>query len=118
MKEALELLEQAAATMRERSAERDTEKERAMARTVAIFKAMFPHSTMTEYEGWMFMLALKIARAHGGSFREDDYIDAPAYIALAGECRAVSDEQNKQTFQSSFVLSEEDIERINERMSK
>jgi hypothetical protein len=98
MKEAPELLEQAAATMRERSAERDTDKERAMTRTVAIFNSMFPDKALTEYEGWMFMVALKLARAHGGSYREDDYIDAPAYLALAGECRATTEgRSNEQT---------------------
>lgn len=86
--DAAALLERAASTMRERSVERDTEKERAMARTVAIHNAMFPdRPPMTEYEGWMFMLNLKLARAHGGAFREDDYLDAAAYAALAAECR-------------------------------
>jgi hypothetical protein len=74
--------------MLERSVERDTEKERAMARTVALFNAAFPATApMTEYQGWMFMLFLKMARAHGGKFREDDYLDMAAYSALAGECR-------------------------------
>lgn len=85
--DAPDLLEKAAITMRERSAERDTEKERAMAKTVAIFNAMFPHRELTEYEGWMFMFCLKMARAEGGAFRLDDYIDGAAYIALAAECR-------------------------------
>lgn len=76
--------------MRERSAERDTEKERAMAKTVAMFNAAFPKNPITEYQGWLFMLFLKLSRAEGGSFREDDYIDGAAYVALAGECRDLS----------------------------
>lgn len=96
MLEAPDLLEKAAATMRERSFERDTEKERAMQRTIAIQNAMFPDRPMSEYEGWMFMLNLKIARAHGGSFREDDYLDMAAYAALAGECRARANEEQVQ----------------------
>lgn len=88
MLEAPDLLEKAAEIMRDRSAERDTEKERAMAKTVAMFNAAFPDKALTEYEGWLFMFFLKIARAHGGRFREDDYIDGAAYVALAGECRA------------------------------
>jgi hypothetical protein len=92
MLEAPALLEKAAATMRERSAERDTEKERAMARTVALFNAAFPVLGITEYQGWMFMLFLKMARAHGGNFREDDYLDMAAYAALAGECRGIETE--------------------------
>ena len=86
MTNALDLLEKAAATMRERSVERDVEAERSMARTVRSFNAQFG-TNMTEYQGWMFMVHLKLARAEGGNFREDDYLDAAAYIALAGECR-------------------------------
>lgn len=93
MLEAPDLLEKAAAIMRDRSAERDTEKERAMAKTVAMFNAAFPDAALTEYQGWMFMFFLKIARAHGGCFREDDYIDGAAYVALAGECRAASTQE-------------------------
>lgn len=88
MIEAPDILQTAAATMLERAAERDTQKERAMARTVAIFNAAFPERQLTEYEGWMFMLFLKMARAHGGYFRLDDHIDMTAYAALAAECRA------------------------------
>lgn len=86
MTDAADLLLRARETMLERSVERDTEKERAMAKTVAMFNAQFG-TNMTEYQGWMFMLSLKLARAEGGSFREDDYLDAAAYAALAGECR-------------------------------
>lgn len=86
MTEAPALLEKAAATMRERSAERDVDKERAITKAVALFNAQFGTS-MTEYQGWMFMVHLKLSRAEGGNFREDDYIDAAAYIALAAECR-------------------------------
>ncbi len=91
MLEAPDLLEKAAATMRERSSERDTEKERAMAKTVAMFNAAFPKNHITEYQGWLFMFFLKLSRAEGGSFREDDYIDGAAYVALAGECRALQE---------------------------
>jgi hypothetical protein len=88
MLEAPNLLMKARETMLERSAERDVEKERAMKKTVDMFNAAFPSTKpVTEYQGWMFMLFLKLARAHGGNFREDDYVDASAYVALAGECR-------------------------------
>lgn len=102
MTEAPEMLEKAAATMRERSAERDTEKERAMAKTVAMFNAAFPSTQpMTEYQGWLFMFFLKLSRAHGGSYREDDYIDGAAYIALAGECREQMAEKYLQHIKNS-----------------
>lgn len=86
MTDAADLLARARDTMLERSTERDTEKERAMSKTVKVFNAQFG-TNITEYQGWMFMVALKLARAEGGNFREDDYLDAAAYIALAGECR-------------------------------
>lgn len=112
MIEAPDILEKAAATMRERSAERDTEKERAMARTVAMFNAAFPDTPLSEYQGWMFMLFLKMARAHGGSFRLDDYIDMSAYAALAAECRALAEAP------PSHGMSEEALMAAHERLSR
>lgn len=103
MLEAPDLLEKAATTMRERSAERDTNKERAMNKTVAIFNAAFPQNSITEYQGWMFMFFLKLARAEGGSFREDDYIDGAAYIALAGECRALQENPPTRSIDSATL---------------
>jgi hypothetical protein len=41
---------------------------------------------MTDREGWIFMALLKLSRAQGGAHHIDDYLDAAAYIALAGEC--------------------------------
>jgi hypothetical protein len=85
MMKAPDLLAKARETMLERSVERDVKEERAMKRTVDLFNAAFGTS-MTEYQGWMFMVFLKLARAQGGAYREDDYLDMAAYVALAGEC--------------------------------
>lgn len=100
------LLQKARETMLERSTERDTEKERAMAKTVAMFNASFG-TKMSEYEGWMFMLFLKMARAHGGSFREDDYLDMAAYAALAGECRGQCQPEPMSEEQLNAILRQE-----------
>lgn len=46
---------------------------------------------MSESEGWMFMMALKMARMTGGEFRLDDYLDLVGYGVLLTEC--VTEEQ-------------------------
>lgn len=83
--DAVELLVQASDAIHQRAALRDQPTgERSMARAVAAFNAL--HDTrMTEREGWEFMAVLKLARANGGTFHVDDYIDMAAYAGLAGE---------------------------------
>ena len=41
--------------------------------------------SLTEEEGWIFMVFLKLARSQQGEFKLDDYVDMAAYAALAGE---------------------------------
>ena len=61
--------------------------ERSMAHTVAMFNAYRGDSApISELDGWMFMVFLKIARSAAGTFHGDDYIDGAAYLALAAEC--------------------------------
>lgn len=79
-----EILDTAAECIGNRAAERDTDAERSMAATVTSFNAMY-NTELTEEQGWMFMVFLKAARAKGGDFRLDDYVDGAAYFALAGE---------------------------------
>lgn len=55
-----------------------------MKRTVNAFNALTGH-TLTEQEGWLFMVTLKAARAMAGSHNPDDYEDGAAYFALTGE---------------------------------
>lgn len=74
-----------------RAAERDRGAERSMARTVQTFNSL-TGMKMTEREGWVFMVLLKLARAEAGNFREDDYIDCAAYAMLAGECASYPDD--------------------------
>lgn len=77
-----------------RGAERDkADGERSMRRTVAAFNALTGHN-LTEVEGWLFMVALKAARATAGGHKLDDYIDGAAYFALAGECAEVANNGN------------------------
>jgi len=83
---AIRILEDAAATMRERAAQRDKpEGERSMAATVAAFNALTGHN-LSERDGWFFMVVLKMSRACATpTGRPDDYIDLVAYGGLAGE---------------------------------
>lgn len=81
-----QILTQAAATVAQRGTERDqADGERSMRRTVLAFNALTGRD-LSEVEGWLFMVALKAARATAGGHKLDDYLDGAAYFALAGEC--------------------------------
>jgi hypothetical protein len=82
-----DILFQARQAINDRASERDVEAERSMKRAVAIFNA-YSGRDLTETDGWMFMLCLKMARSKSGAFQKDDYIDMCGYAALAGECDA------------------------------
>lgn len=93
---AKEIGEVAVATISARAAERDSgEGERSMASAVKAFNAMTSVG-LTETEGWLFMVLLKISRSRRGKFVVDDYIDGAAYMMLAGECEQKLAEKNKQ----------------------
>lgn len=83
-------LRQAADTIQQRAASRDLPQgERSMARAVAAFNGLVGGDRrLTEHEGWLLMVCLKMARATAGAFNPDDYVDMAAYGALAGECQA------------------------------
>lgn len=89
---AQDILRQSAQHIDDRAATRDqAEGERSMARTVAAFNALTGHA-LTERDGWLFMVALKAARAtNTPTGIPDDYQDGAAYFALAGECVAGND---------------------------
>lgn len=83
---AQDILRQSAQHIEDRAKSRDQEGgERSMARTVTAFNALTGH-TISERDGWLFMVILKAARACGTpTGLPDDYEDAAAYVALAGE---------------------------------
>jgi hypothetical protein len=80
------ILRAAAQHLQDRAALRDQPAgERSMARTVSAFNALTGHA-ISERDGWLFMVALKAARAcTTPSGIADDYQDGAAYFALAGE---------------------------------
>lgn len=80
-----EFLKQGQTEMEDRAVTYDNpEGERSMGKTVAMFNALTGLS-MTEEQGWKFMVCLKLVRSEQGEFRGDNFIDGAAYFALAGE---------------------------------
>lgn len=83
---AKEILNKAIKAMEQRSQLRDNpDGERSMARTIEAFNAITGRE-LTEREGWMFMILLKMVRGFQGKYHEDDYVDGAAYFGLLGEC--------------------------------
>ncbi len=84
---AAQILNEAVAIMAERGKSYDKsggEAERSMPKIVAMFNALTGHE-LTPEQGWKFMCCLKLARSEQGEYREDNYLDGAAYMALAGE---------------------------------
>ena len=80
------LLMAAEATLQQRGNDYDQPQgERSMAHCVRVYNAITGQQ-MSEREGWLFMMALKLARAQKGAPKADTYIDMSAYGALLGEC--------------------------------
>jgi len=78
-------LKQAYHHLKNRATLRDSpEGERSMATCVEAFNAV-TGKELTETEGWMFMIQLKLARSRNGKYHEDDYEDIVAYAALMAE---------------------------------
>jgi len=85
-KEAPDILREAADLIDQRAADRDVEKERSMSTAVKLFNAISSEE-LSEYDGWLFMACLKLARNKKGTmtFNRDHLLDAMAYLALALE---------------------------------
>lgn len=91
---AVQILNEAVAIMAERGKSYDKsggEAERSMPKIVAMFNALTGHK-LTPEQGWKFMCCLKLARSEQGEYREDNYLDGAAYMALAGEEAEASSE--------------------------
>lgn len=84
---AVQILNKAVSIMAERGKSYDRsggEAERSMPKIVAMFNALTGHE-LTPEQGWKFMCCLKLATSEQGEYREDNYLDGAAYMALAGE---------------------------------
>ncbi len=80
-----EILRKAAEIMEDRSEQRDLDAERSMFKAVSTFNVL-SGAALTENDGWLFMVCLKLARAQQGKLNVDDWLDAAAYCALTLEC--------------------------------
>lgn len=80
------ILRSVAKLIEDRASDRDVEKERSISTTVELFRTITGHQ-LSEYEGWLFMVCLKLARNRKGTgvFNEDHLLDAMGYLALALE---------------------------------
>jgi hypothetical protein len=85
---ASQILTTAAGHLKDRASTYDQPQgERSIGKTVAMFRAL-TGVEMTEEQGWLFMVCLKMVRAQQGGYRADSYEDGAAYFALAGESAA------------------------------
>jgi hypothetical protein len=81
-----ELLAQAATILQQRGDERDkSDGERTMAQITRVFNALL-NRDLSEEEGWIFMIILKLVRAQAGKVQPDDFLDTIGYAALLAEC--------------------------------
>jgi hypothetical protein len=79
------LLEKTAEILNSRGQERDKDEgERTIPQLVTVFNALTGHNLSNE-DGWIFMLLLKLVRMRGGVHKDDDYLDAIGYSALLAE---------------------------------
>lgn len=85
---AYEYLEAGANEMKKRKEvydpDKDSDGERSMGKTVQLFNTLTGHE-LTEEQGWMFMVCLKMVRSQSGKYNADDYVDGAAYFGLSGE---------------------------------
>lgn len=88
LEKAWDFLEQAVKEMKGRKQlydpDSESDGERSMNKTVQIFNIL-TNNSLTEEQGWMFMVALKMVRSQSGKYQGDDYVDGSAYFALGGE---------------------------------
>lgn len=105
---AIEFLERAADLMLERAQEYDTpDGERSMRSTVAAFNVL-TGNILSEQEGWLFMLLLKLARQHQSpGWHQDSSEDAIAYAALMAEAWQNSEEDDIEIV---FTFSPDDFD--------
>jgi hypothetical protein len=80
------ILSEAGNTLSQRGVDYDSKGgERSMAKAVEIFKSI-TGIAISERDGWMFMIALKLARERQGKPKLDTYVDLGGYSGLLGEC--------------------------------
>ena len=115
---ASELLAVAARTLGERGADYDPNKaagERSMLAVVQIFKEL-AGKEITEQEGWLFMVALKLARIKTSPAKRDSHVDLIAYVSLYSE--SVLAAAIGQTEGMRAIEERDALKRANEMLKK
>ena len=90
---ATQIISEALFAIEERSKDRDNGPERSMDRAVTIFNAATGLG-ISESDGWLFMICLKLARhKNGQGYNHDHFVDVAGYAGLLAESveRAVGD---------------------------
>lgn len=81
----------------------DNQEERSMAKIVAIYE-MLTGITLSERQGWMFMVVLKMVRAHAKeAFHEDSFTDLISYTSLAAEAGSAEARLEALTAEGVFM---------------
>lgn len=106
---AIEFLERAADLMLERGKEYDRpDGERSMAQAVAAFNIL-TGNILSEHDGWMFMLLLKLSRqAQTPHWHQDSSEDAIAYAALMAEAWQNYDAEQEEEIIFTFTFEVDD----------
>lgn len=82
---AAEVCLEAAQAVQDRAKDRDDGSERSMKKTIELFHGVTGVS-LTESQGWTFMMCLKLARhANGKGYNRDHFIDIAGYAGLLVE---------------------------------
>lgn len=113
-----EFLEKGLRHMQDRAVTYDNHRgERSMEATVKAFEDI-AGVVLTEEQGWLFMVVLKLVRSQQGSFRADNYEDAAAYCGLQGEAAYVERYLEKDQIVQGMCRSQgkaEDVSREDEK---
>lgn len=80
--------------------------ERSMPRIVRVFEAI-TGIRLTEREGLLFMVSMKLVREGRGAPDADDYIDLVNYVALAGEAALATGKESLPVHAAPSVVNDQ-----------
>ena len=79
-------IDEAKAVLEAHSKDRDVGNERLMKQIVTVFNTLTKHN-LSEYDGDIFLLCLKLVRMQRDKKGEDHYVDAIGYLQMAFEAK-------------------------------
>ena len=79
-------IEKAKRIVDDHAGDRDSGKERSMKLIVDVFNTL-TGNTLTEHDGDVFMVCLKLVRMQRDKGNDDNYIDAIGYLQMASEVK-------------------------------